>query len=679
MSCACRRFRPALIVLSLLIVFFLSSWSAAAKKVTLSERYQKWLEEEVGWIITKVERDVFMTLTTDTDRDRFIEQFWAVRDPSPGTPENECKTEHYRRLEFANQRYGESGPGWRTDRGRMYILLGKPNQVFDWTDSYNLYPVELWFYSGHNHPSLPNSFYVMFWQREGAGDFKLYSPYNDGPEKLVHATFSGRSQSYQYLRSLNGDLARASLTLIPTEPVDVQNLSPSLTSDVLLASVAGLPEAETDTPYLRKFDPNVKLKEKVTTRLGYDISPMQAVFLPVSDGSGKTVLHYAFQLAPENLSLVRMKDQYYVSLHVSLELSDESGNTLLRHDRDFIRYFSEKEFATVRSSPLLFEDKVGLTHGRYRADLVVFNNVTVQNFRAGRTLEIPTAPPEAPSFGPVVAMEAHEPARLDPGQGSCFTFFQYRFRPQIEKTLRPTETLNILFQLACPRQLAASPLTLEYRFVKSGTEGVLALSESLPAERLGQAGNLLTYKQLSLKDVPAGRQVLVISLKEASGKALASTQLAVNVDPMARRPSPKVIEPESVSPDEGGLFDYHRSLILAKRGDSTAARSSLEQAVRKDPGATLPALAYAENLLRTGDAKSAVSQVERVRPNQDFPAWGILLLGKVQVALGQKDVALETLALFRKSALPTKDQLAELAAAYRTLGREDLAREMEKR
>lgn len=89
--------------------------------------YKKWLEEDVVYIISKEERSTFLSLATNDEREKFIEQFWARRNPDPNSPDNAAKTEHYRRLAYANQHFGCGIPGWKTDRGRIYILYGEPD------------------------------------------------------------------------------------------------------------------------------------------------------------------------------------------------------------------------------------------------------------------------------------------------------------------------------------------------------------------------------------------------------------------------------------------------------------------------------------------------------------------------------------------------------------------------
>ncbi len=97
----------------------------------LETPYRKWLNEDVAYIITDEERKAFKRLSTDDERENFIEQFWLRRDPTPDTEENEFKEEHYRRIAYANERFASGIPGWKTDRGRIYIVYGPPDEIDD--------------------------------------------------------------------------------------------------------------------------------------------------------------------------------------------------------------------------------------------------------------------------------------------------------------------------------------------------------------------------------------------------------------------------------------------------------------------------------------------------------------------------------------------------------------------
>jgi GWxTD domain-containing protein len=100
-----------------------------ALNVELSKTYKKWLNEDVVWIITDQERAAFKQLSNDEERDNFIEAFWQRRDPTPDTEENEYKEEHYRRIAYANEHFAAGIPGWKTDRGRIYIMYGPADEV----------------------------------------------------------------------------------------------------------------------------------------------------------------------------------------------------------------------------------------------------------------------------------------------------------------------------------------------------------------------------------------------------------------------------------------------------------------------------------------------------------------------------------------------------------------------
>ncbi|MGO9647061.1 MAG: GWxTD domain-containing protein [Terriglobales bacterium] len=103
--------------------------NAKALTAELEGSYKKWLNEDVAWIITDEERRAFKQLSNDEERDQFIEAFWQRRDPTPDTEENEFKEEHYRRIEYANEHFAAGISGWRTDRGRIYIMYGPPDEI----------------------------------------------------------------------------------------------------------------------------------------------------------------------------------------------------------------------------------------------------------------------------------------------------------------------------------------------------------------------------------------------------------------------------------------------------------------------------------------------------------------------------------------------------------------------
>src|SRR5260370_30859024 len=136
-----RLFSSRAIVLVVAILLSFNGICSGQKKQKLEKNYREWLERDVAYIITKDERDAFLKLTTDDAREKFIETFLAIRNPSPGSPANSYKDEIYQRIAFSDARFriGSGWEGWRTDGGPPYITLGPTQQQQLFCNSAHLY------------------------------------------------------------------------------------------------------------------------------------------------------------------------------------------------------------------------------------------------------------------------------------------------------------------------------------------------------------------------------------------------------------------------------------------------------------------------------------------------------------------------------------------------------------
>src|SRR5215467_9226255 len=139
----------------------------------LPSKYEQWLDEDVRWIITPEERTMFRGLTSNEDRDRFIERFWKRRDPTPGTPENEFKEEHYRRIAYANIHFASAIAGWKTDRGRIYITYGPPDEKESHPNGNKTSPVpfEQWLY--HFIDGVGTNVVIEFVDPNNTGEYRM--------------------------------------------------------------------------------------------------------------------------------------------------------------------------------------------------------------------------------------------------------------------------------------------------------------------------------------------------------------------------------------------------------------------------------------------------------------------------------------------------------------------------
>lgn len=146
--------------------------------------YKKWLDNDVAYIITDQEKKAFKALATDEERENFIENFWRRRDPNPDTEENEYREEYYERIAYANQHYASGIPGWKTDRGRVYIAHGKPDSVeshpaggsydrpsWEGGGSTSTYPFEIWFY--RHLDGVGDGLEIEFVDPTGTGEYRM--------------------------------------------------------------------------------------------------------------------------------------------------------------------------------------------------------------------------------------------------------------------------------------------------------------------------------------------------------------------------------------------------------------------------------------------------------------------------------------------------------------------------
>src|SRR5688572_25471905 len=153
-------------------------------KPELKKAYKDWLEKDVTYIITDEERKAFKKLANDDERERFIEEFWRRRDPDPDTDENEFKEEYYERIAYANEHFSSGIPGWKTDRGRIYIMYGKPDgrETHPMGGSYDrpsyhgggsttTYPFEIWFY--RYLPGVGSGIEIEFVDPSGSGEYRI--------------------------------------------------------------------------------------------------------------------------------------------------------------------------------------------------------------------------------------------------------------------------------------------------------------------------------------------------------------------------------------------------------------------------------------------------------------------------------------------------------------------------
>ena len=649
---------------------------AAAEKI--GAKYRDWLDKEVVFIITKEERQLFLKLPTDADREKYIEQFWGRRDPTPGTPENEFKTEHFKRIDYANVYFGGewAADGWRTDRGKIWIILGQPQSRQFHTSGGQIYPIELWFYGAHNEPALPPFFYVMFYQPYGMSDYRLYSPYIDGPDKLVRAAGAEnvRERGYRFLRDYNRELARASLSLIPSEPADIGE-GPSLTSDSMLMKIINLAN---DKFHKERLGLTARLREEVTFRVSPDSDILQVTALPLRNAAGEDLIHYSLQIPdPPNYTLGRYKDKYYLSMEATVRVLDANKKLIYETTREAVAYYEDKDMENVRVRPLSFEDRIAVVPGNYQLEFGLLNRVTRTYLRTATAVLVPPANGRSLTTGkPVVVQKCQPAASAD----EPFAISGSRCALQARHEVAPgvTASLNLLFPVHLPEGAATAseqPLKVQYTLGRMDrTVANRVTEDTLLRKRFDRFGSLWVGKSLPLGELPAGNYLLTIGVHDPAIGQSATTTFPFRVGGQLL-PPPNILQPADQFIEEGnGTHDYWRGLCALAQQSADSAAIFFEHTLQRNDKNFQARVKLANIQFAKGEYEKVAALLEAGGVENITDAATLQKLMSSLEKTGQVERAIQAAEQSLAKLTPTREVYQDLAALYDRAGQPQGAR-----
>lgn len=361
-----------------IIFLFLASLLFSLPKIKekdLHQKHREWLKS-TQYIIIQEEKEVFMQLSTNRERDIFIETFWKQRDPTPGTPQNEYRDEHIKRFLYANEYYRRGTPreGWMTDMGRIHIILGPPTSKERFEGAGGIYPCQVWYYYGDKKKSLPTYFAVVFYQRGGAGEFKLYNPTSDGPSSLIidkqGLDMTNYLEMYQKIKELAPTLAGVSISMIPGQYP--YNYQPSPQNNIIIANIFQSPKKDINPSYATHF---LNYKGVVSTEYLTNHVENTTDFALIQDPiSGINFLH--FSMLPKSVSIdyFKPKDQYYCNFKLDVSLKKENTN-IFQYSKDFPFYFPHEYLDKIRGSGISIQDSFPVIEGKYKMSILLRNSV----------------------------------------------------------------------------------------------------------------------------------------------------------------------------------------------------------------------------------------------------------------------------------------------------------------
>lgn len=607
------------------------------KLVGLPDGARTWLEEEVVYIITPKEREVFLKLGSDKERDIFIEAFWKHRDPTPGTPKNEFREEHYKRVQYANKFYGRSTPlpGWKTDRGRIYIILGEPKSIEQFDQTSNVYPTEIWSYLGDPALGLPTAFNVIFFKEHGTGDYILYSPGQHGPEALIAVNaetggnFRDQREAYKELVKLAPNLAYQTLSLIVGERNSPGTLS--LASNTLIGNIYALPRKMVKDSYA---DALLKYKDFVEVEYSANYFESDGQVWVVRDPSGFFEVHYAIE--PKKISVEDAGDRFDARFELNGRVTDASGRTILQFDKPFT-FAIDKEEGRRASMNVSIQDAFPIIAGRYTLDLLLKNVASREFTSVTAKIEIP-AGAMAPALGPVLLAYGASP-RSGSGERAPFAVGGTQVLSAAQKVFVPGETMSVVFQVLGLTDALRAEGRLKYTFFKedvafSSFEKVL---KDLPG------GDLAVLDQ-PLSTFAPGYYKVRAELLDGKGALLDAKAADFELSIRPSIPRPMVIA--AVAPAYGRAdYLYATGLELMNAGDLKGALSRLSEANSLKPGHPNFAAAYGLCLMTAEDYGKAKEVLAPLAAGGQGSAEVLAALGKTRHALGE---FAEAAALYRE-------------------------------
>lgn len=553
----------------------------------LPENHRAWLEEEVVYIITSKEKDVFLQLQTDREREMFIKAFWKQRDPNPNTPENEFKEEHSRRISYANHTFGREapGPGWRTARGKIYITLGDPNTIERFENDSEIYPTIIWFYNGMSEYGLPNAFNVVFFKRSGIGEYELYSPIKFGPQRLlIH--FKGDPMdymsAYRELIGIEPTVAGISLSLLPSEAQ--YRSSPSLASELLISQmIPTAPHEKVKDAYAEKL---LKYKDFIEVDYSTNYIDSDAMVRVIQDKSGMFFVHYLIE--PSKFSIERVGDQYYSNFEVNGKVSDLEGKTIYQYERRVPIKLNQNQLDNIRAKLFSFQDLFPLVEGNYKFDVLMRNTIS----KEFTSFEVSFYIPEASSLimsDLTLANRIVEDSKYK-GKNKPLLIGGTQLVPSPRNDFSKNETLYLFFQIFGLTEELSAQGTLEYLLFKE-EEKIHSFSKKIA----DYPDKTYFLEEFPLTNYSPALYKIRVALHDDNNKEVLFSQSHFYISLQPTVPRPWVLSFPMPSSDDP-LYANILGLQYQNKEKLQKALALLEEAFRKQPQSAKYGLDFARIL-----------------------------------------------------------------------------------
>ena len=492
-------------------------------KPELKDAYKRWLNTDVAYIITKDEKRAFLALATDEERENFIEHFWRRRDPNPDTEENEYREQYYERIAYANEHFSSGIPGWKTDRGRIYIAWGKPDSIethptggaydrpsWEGGGSTTTYPFEVWWY--RHLDGVGDGLEIEFVDPTGTGEYRLA---RDAHEKDALRTVPG-----------------AGLTT-------AEQLGLGDKADRISGLNQGGYQREQDTPF-RKMEiinnlqrpPQVKFSDLAGVAGGdsgiLDNNPLEFDLRIDFFRQSDTQVIATFTVQTDNKELVfeNVGGLEQAKLNIFGRITAVSGKRSGIFEDSVTTSATSVELADLREKKSVYQKAVALTPGTYKVDVVVRDVKTGNRGLVNMGFTVPRYDEKKLSTSSMI-LASKLRSTTESDIGGQFVIGNAKVIPNLSGTYKKGQEVGIYLQVynAGIDQTTLRPaVDVEYVLTKGGKE-VYRQAEDWSG--LSDSGQRLTLARLLPTDLmPLGDYEISVNIKDrVSGQILKDDKL----------------------------------------------------------------------------------------------------------------------------------------------------------
>ena len=489
-------------------------------KKELETPYKKWLDEEVRWVISDEERTAFNRLQTDDERQEFIEQFWLRRDPTPDTEENEFREEHYRRIAWANDRFASGIPGWKTDRGMIYIKFGAPDE-------------------NDSHPSPGPGVRDI---EEGGGNTTFFAyerwryRYVEGVGQDVIIEFVDKSMTNEYRMTWDPSekdallrVPGAGLTLFEQMGLADKNDRFTNQTGMMLGAgpLSGTARMNMFDRYGRYVDvqkaPPIKFKDLdavVNSTIKYNQLPMQVRvdYIPVTEASVNT--NITIQFKREDLQFKQTGGVAEALVNVYGKITSMTRRQIGPPFEEVVKAgpFPAESMAVALQGSSIYQKTLPLAPGRYRLSIVAKDVVGETQTVYDVALDVPRLQEDVFSVSSLIlADDLQKLATRSIGIGQ-FAIGSSKVRPRMDETFKRSETLGIymqIYNLDFDEVTRKPDGSVTYQIAKNGSnEKVLEFTEEISAIPGSAASQTVIEKLLPLANLEPGEYTLQLKVTD---------------------------------------------------------------------------------------------------------------------------------------------------------------------